>query len=349
MTNGQQLQLSDLLKDPRWLPHRLDYERRLVTFGYFSRDALSRASFLDTRIENAATAWTQFNYDELLAAAAQTVVGHRKPGFILHTSYCCSTLLSRALDRAGHGLALKEPEIIMGLSNAYRMAPNQTERDALAPIRDLLLSLLARSHSGTEKVVIKPTNAANNLSSVLSALGVPIVVLYGDLRRFLASVIKKGDPCKTLIRQIYRVYAMDNMGVSIIPQRDALALTDLQIAALVWRHQIEMFNAVIQNSPTVRSLDFQQLLSHPCETLQAAAEHLGLEDGNTDWNQVARGPLFHNDAKDNTRAYDAEKREEEERDLLQQHAEAIAMIENWVFNLPLWNTKTKTLPSPLTG
>ena len=347
MTTAPKMNAADLVNDTAWLPHRLDMQRRAVVFGRFDRDTLSKASFLDYRIEDATQSWAEAPIDELLAIAPQ--LRNATPSFLFHTSYCCSTLLARALDRPGRVLVLKEPEIIMGLSNAYRMAQDQAEISMIHKLRDAVFALVARPHEDEERVLIKPTNAANNLIPILAALGIPIILLYGDLRRFLASVIKKGDPCKTLVRQIYRVYAMDRIGVAAIPQRDALALTDLQIAALVWRHQIELCNAVLSDltGNNVRSLNFRTLLDRPAETLQAASDHMqfGLEAD--DCRAVAGSALFRLDAKDETRAYDAAKREEEERELIEQNAGAIDLIEDWAFKLSLWPTTTKRLPRPL--
>lgn len=339
------IKTSDIIADARWLPHRLDMAKRTVTFGRFERAALSDVSFLDYRIEDSAQSWAEVTIDELLAADCLDT--SKKPVFLFHTSYCCSTLLARALDQPGQVLALKEPEIIMGLSNAYRMAQNRSERETADKLRDVLLALIARPHIGDERVVVKPTNAANNITPIITGLKIPVILLYGDLRGFLASVIKKGDPCKTIIRQIYRVYAMDNMGVSAIPQRDALALTDLQIAALVWRHQVELFNAILHDPAraSARSLDFRTLLNKPAETLAASSDHLKLGFDADHCNAVANGDLFRKDAKDTNLTYDAARRANEERALMDQHADALDLIENWAFRLSLWKTVTRRLPN----
>ncbi len=246
-------------------------------------------------------------------------------------------------------MVLKEPEIIMGLSNAYRMAQDRAQVDYIDKLRDALFAFAARPHVGDENILIKPTNAANNIVPIVAALKTPAVLLYGDLREFLTSVIKKGDPCKTLVRQIYRVYAMDNIGVAAIPQRDALALTDLQIAALVWRHQIELFNAVLgaPEATSLRSLNFRTLLERPAQTLEAASSHFNTGYDAETCRAVAEGALFQTDAKDDARRYDAEQRKEEERRLMEQHSDALDLIEDWAFKLSLWPARTKKLPSRL--
>ena len=347
MTITPEISATDLVNDAGWMPYRLDMQRRAVVFGRFDRDSVSTAPFLDYRIEGAAKSWAETSIDELLALAPQPQKA--QPSFLFHTSYCCSTLLARALDCPGRVLALKEPEIIMGLSNAYRVAGSQSETDLIHKLRDLILTLVARPYVGDEHVVIKPTNAANNIIPTLAALGAPIILLYGDLKGFLVSVLKKGDPCKTLVRQIYRVYAMDQTGVAAIPQRDALALTDLQIAALVWRHQIELFNAIVSDPArsNVRSLDFRTLLERPAETLEAVNSHMKFGFEADDCRAIAGSALFQRDAKDETRPYDAAKREKEELALIEQNVSAIDMIEDWVFKLSLWPTTTTHLPRPL--
>jgi len=349
MTPVAKISAADILANARWVPHRLDMEKRNVLFGNIDRDALTRASFLDYRIEDAAQDWAELSFDELLGAADN--IPPATPTFLFHTSYCCSTLLARALDQPGRVLSLKEPEIMMGISNAYRMAQSQLEFDEIHKLRAALLSLIARPHEGDERVLIKPTNAANNLVALFAALKLPMILLYGDLRGFLASVIKKGDPSKTIIRQIYRVYAMDKIGVSAIAQRDALALTDLQIAALVWRHQMEFFEEVLRapENDNARSLDFRTFLKSPAETLYAAGAHLGFDINREVAQGVANGPLFSTDAKNVGRSYDAQTRDAEERALLDRHAEALDLIEPWAFNLSLWPTKTTSLSHPLLG
>ncbi len=346
MTTLIRTALDDIVADPSWMPHRLDTARRVVTFGRFDRNALAEASFLDNRIDAAASQWTEAPIDALLNAK---IPARPAPAFLFHTSYCCSTLMARALDVPGRAFALKEPNIIMDLSNAYRMARNQNEQKLADRLREIILDLLARPHLENERVLIKPTNAANNLAPIISAHGAPMIFLYSDLRGFLTSVIKKGEPCRTIIRQIYRVFAMDKIGVSAIPQRDALALTDLQIAALAWRHQIEMFNSMLlaPGGAHLRSLDFRTLLARPAETLRAASDHMQLGVDAETLNAVANGPVFQTDSKGERHRYDADLRAGEEAALMKQHRDVLDLIEQWALKLSLWDHATARLPKPL--
>jgi hypothetical protein len=256
--------------------------------------------------------------------------------------------MARALDVPGRVHVLREPDIIMGLSNAYRMAADGSELKTADRLRDVVLNLLARPHLKNERVLIKPTNAANNLVPVMSAIGVPCILLYGNLRGFLASVLKKGEQCKTMIRQIYRVFAMDKTGVAVISQRDALALTDLQIAALAWRHQIEMFNSLLLSpgAECLRPLDFRVLLDRPAETLRAVNDYLHLGVDAETWDAIATGPVFRTDSKDG-HDYDAMQRLTEEEALMDQHKEVLDLIEQWALKLSLGGDVPARLPNPL--
>lgn len=135
--------------------------------------------------------------------------------------------MARALDIPGQSLALKEPDILMGLAHAYRMAKIDPARRKVDQSRDLVLRLLARPHQGNEQILVKLTNTANNLAPMMAASDARIILLYGDLKGFLVSVLKKGEACKAFVRKQYSIFALDPEGVSGIPERQALGLTDL--------------------------------------------------------------------------------------------------------------------------
>ena len=250
---------------------------------------------------------------------------------------------------SGSSLALKEPDILMGLSNAYRMAKNGPARQEVDRARDLILQLLARPHQGNERAVIKLTNTANNLAPIIAASGARIILLYGDLKGFLVSVLKKGEACKAFVRKQYTIFALDSEGVSAIPERQALGLTDLQIAALVWRHQMEMFARLLSapGSDNLRSLDFRQLLERPAETLIAANKHLALGADDSAIEATAAGPVFQKNAKFDDQDYDAGAREKDEAELIARHSEELAMIEGWAMKLKFATDLPRILPSPL--
>lgn len=335
-----------LAADPAWFPHALDIDRRAIQFARIDRAAISREAFLDERMSASTKGREEAPIDALTAHFSNT---HKPPAFIFHTAFCCSTLMARALDIPGHTLALKEPDILMGLANAYRMAGNDAVRRNLDPARNLILQLLSRPHQPGERPFIKPTNTANNLAPIIGATGAPGILLYSDLKGFLVSVLKKGEACKAFVRKQYTIFALDKEGVGAIPERQALGLTDLQIAALVWRHQMEMFSRLLlaPGNNNYRSLDFRILLDRPADTLLAANRHLDLGAPEDLIKAAATGPVFQKNSKFDDQQYDAGARAKDEADLIARHHEELGMIEGWALKLKLITDIPAQLPKPL--
>ena len=332
-----------LAHDPAWLPDRLDWKTRTVQFARLERAAIEREAFLDDRKASAPLATATIS-----ALAPHVTAPIRPPAFIFHTAFCCSTLLARAVDHPGTALALREPNVTMDLANAYRMAGSDHERREIDAAKDIILALLSRAHQGDERVVIKPTNTANNLAPLIAQTTSPIIFLYGDLQGFLISVLKKGEACKAFVRTQYNIFALDKVGVAAIPQRQAISFTDLQIAALVWRHQMELFSQTLQSSTTLaKSLDFRTLLDRPQETLAAASDHFALSLSQASIAETVAGPVFATNSKFDDKSYDAGARARDENDLLSRHREEIAMIETWAANVQLAHAVPSPLPKPL--
>lgn len=330
----------ELISDPRWLPHQFDAGRGALAFAQISREGLAREAFLDDRMRGSVTDAASAALDDLKSR----ITPRQRPAFIFHTAFCCSTLMARALDHPGASLALKEPNVLMDLANAYRVAG-----DKGAQAETVILDLLARPHIGNERVLIKPTNTANNLVDHLPRYGSRAVLLYGDLRGFLVSVIKKGEACRAFVRKQYNIFALDPVGVGSIPQRQALGFTDLQIAAFVWRHQMELFTRALQSDTPdrLRSLDFRKLLSAPAATLSAAADHLDLAIPSNAIHAAASGPIFKTDSKFQDQSYDAAARGKDEAAIAAQWDAELSAIEGWAMGLKLATDISPDLPKPL--
>ena len=338
-----------LAADPAWLPHKMDIAKGAIRFARIDRQGISREAFLDNRMSSSVAAWADVRIADIAHEAGALPASILQPAFIFHTAFCCSTLMARALDTKGEALALKEPDILMDLANAYRMAKGPDARRTVDSARRLVMRLLARPHENAERVVIKPTNTANNLAPIVAESGARAVFLFGDLKGFLVSVLKKGEACKAFVRKQYAIFALDEAGVGGIPERQALGLTDLQIAALVWRHQMELFTRILNTPGTahVRSLDFRVLLDRPADALIAASEHLQLGIDAQTLKEAAKGPVFQKNSKFGDQDYDAGARARDEAALMERHGEELAMIEKWAMRLKLANDISSDLPKPL--
>ncbi len=325
MTNAS-IHVRDLARDPTWFPHAVDMRQGAIACVKISRDRLAAEPFLDQRMEKSVTGTASAPMSALMAATRAS----GPPSYIFHTAFCCSTLMAKALDARGAALALKEPNILMDASNMLRMANGAAAQQKAHRGVTGIVDLLARRHEAAEKILLKPTNTANNLAPVMADAGAPVILLYGDLRAFLVSVLKKGEACKAFIRKQYTIFMLDKEGVAGIPERQGLGLTDLQIAALVWRHQMELFARILSRhgGKNVRSLYFRDLLKAPEATLAAASKHLKLEiDEKTLTANVAA--VFSKNSKFEDQEYTPEERSRDEQSLEDRHRTELDMIEGW--------------------
>jgi len=341
-------QLPGLLNDPAWFPAAIDAKAGTLGFARIDRDSLSKEAFLDQRMASSVTAQETAGLAEVIAGLS----GQQQaaPAFIFHTAFCCSTLLARALDAPGTALALKEPDVLMGLANVLRVDEElRGSRDRAEALVQSIFGLLARRFADDERILVKPTNAANNLLPDAVRCGAPIVLLYGDLRSFLVSVLKKGEACKSFVRQQYNIFALDAEGLAAIPQRQAIAFTDLQAATVVWRHQMELFQRTLSacQRKQVVSLDFRMLLEKPVPVLQAVARHLDLPHSVAALESVVNGPIFTRNAKFADQAYNTGQRNQDVETIEERYGETLDLIGDWGGQLDLGTKLQMPLPGAI--
>ncbi|MBI1365013.1 MAG: hypothetical protein GC153_03545 [Alphaproteobacteria bacterium] len=341
--------VAELVEDPAWLPEAFDPARDAIAFARIDRAGLAKEAFLDKRMAGSVTARATAPAGDIIAASAR-LPRRPPPAFIFHTAFCCSTLLARALDRPESALALKEPNILLDLANAARV-DEQLKRDP-ARFQSLfraVAALLARPHAGEERVVVKPTNTASTLLGSALAIGAPALLLYGQLRDFLISIIKKGEEGRAFVRLQYNIYALDGAGLAAIPPRQAMGFTDLQVAAVVWRHQIEQFARVLDGAPAARlaSLDYRKLLEAPAAVLTSAADHLRLPLDEAALTAAAASDVFARNSKFADQKFDAAQRGADEAALAERWKSELDLIVRWAAGLNLGVEARLPLPRAL--
>ncbi len=185
---------ANVIGDPAWFPDNVDLNRGTFGFVQTGRDALSRQSFLDSRWDRSPLA----RVDIPIPIVAATLENLHRPklNFIWHTAFCCSTLIARCLDVAGQNLSLKEPQILIFLTEAKRAGHIASQ--------DAAFKLLARHYHPNESVLIKPTNAVNNLiPEAVHATDGRMLFLYSDCKSFLISIAKKGEMGRIFARKLF--------------------------------------------------------------------------------------------------------------------------------------------------
>ena len=209
--------------------------------------------------------------------------------FLLHSAFCGSTMLVRALDVPGVAMGLSEPLLLNDVVGFRRRgaAPR-----VVARLADAATRLLARPFGPGEAVVIKPSTVVNPLARLLLALraDAPCIALYAPLETFLLSVARKGLECRLWARELFEGYLHEGFAEFGYSGSDVFRQSDLQIAALGWLAQHRQFAALADEFGTrVATLDADRLADHPVAALEAVARHYGLA---LDAAAVVAGPAF---------------------------------------------------------
>ena len=328
-----------VVDDPNWFLHSIDLDKASLSFVKTTKAALSEASFLDARFDVAGLQGVSFGLEELLQHTnSANTLAPVEPKFIFHTAFCCSTLLARCLDFPGCSVSLKEPEVLMELSNYQRVKHKLLSSPAdERAIYQLVTFLLFRPFAEGELVVVKPTNTVNNIIDPLMAAhkNSKALLLHSDLKSFMLSTLKKGERGRSFARQLFKLFSMDSQEVQQLEHQQLMAMTDMQIAAITWHLQWENFFATTQqfSSNQVRSLHCDRLLSNSAEMLSKVVECLDASVLQRNFDQLmANAPLKKN-AKEADQAFSATDRNNEYRNIEQQFSATLETIIPWAEQL----------------
>ena len=318
----------ELATGPEYLLQELDLSRGECAFLRLDPGAARASAFLDHRIKSAGRGPIRVPLDAMLRLRGAAPAAEPAIHYIFHTAFCCSTLISRSLDIEGVCAGFREPPVLMQLANAKRTAAPGW-REAL----DAALSLLAKCRAPGEAVLIKPTNAANNL--IEDVLAMPrtgsVLLLHSSLRYFLVSILKKGEPGRAFVRQLFAVLRMDSDRTRTLDPEALSRLTDLQIAAFAWYAQMDGHLRLLERHPRahIATLDCDRFLAEPLETLVKLAGFFGMDVDRGRLAEVVAGPVFAKSSKNNADDYDAAVREAEYRETLESNREAVESVLDW--------------------
>jgi hypothetical protein len=314
--------------DPDWLPHTFDESGAGLTSVYVPRTERAALTFLSDDHYQGRFAKAHHPAQAVREAVAQApqVPIH----FIWHTSFCCSTLLAKALEIPGRTIGLREPDVLINLANRFIRSEDAANRERL----ELVLRLLERPYAGEQAVIVKPTNFANRLIAPTLALrpGSRAILLYSDLKTLLLSLAKKNMRGRIWGRRLYAQCAAWTSLRTGFTAADTLQQTDLQVAGLAWLMQIDHFRRIARQfgPERVMTLDSAAFMAAVPETLGAASEFLRLGVEEAQLREIASGPVFTVHSKFAQQDYSVEARDAEHEALMAAHGEEIEMVEKWV-------------------
>jgi len=264
---------AQIVADPEWLAHR--YDEQLDAFQYRH---VTRARHAEVGFATDDYLGKEPNPVVLGREEAARLLGEQAPiHFILHSAFCASTMLVRALDVPGSAMGIAEPVILNDMAGWRRRG---AEVPMHARVMDNALGQLSRPWGAGEAVVIKPSNVFNGLSMGALALRpqARALLLHAPLEEFLLSVARKGMWCRLWARELLESLLQEGMVDLGFEPRDYLRQTDLQVAGIGWLAQQVQFHRIANQfgAGRIASLDSETLTADPAVYVARVASHFGL-------------------------------------------------------------------------
>jgi hypothetical protein len=263
---------------------------------------------------------------------------------LFHTSFCASTLLSRALHAPPFAVALKEPFVLRRLSDARKSGWSLD--GLLAPA----VKLLARPWHDRGAVVIKPTHVALNLARdlLVATPASRAVILTSPLDDFLISNLKKDPESQAKIPiLVERALKATSLQPRLAPA--ALQLPDLVCAAgLQWAAQRELVLDLVEaiGADRIRVMDAPELLADVPGAVARCAAWLQLATPSEELAGRARVEAGRN-AKQLEAPYGAERRAAEARLVVDHYRELLANARAWLATHVLPAMRPGALADPI--
>ncbi len=285
---------ADLLRDTAHYLYAFDgasIDAGEPVFATMDRAAYHRSIFLDRRISPAADGELRRPVAELVAALGKQPL--EPPGWIFHIAHCGSTLLARALDRPDGPLVLREPLALRQIGVAA------AQGDALGPALRLAVALYGRADGG--RTAVKANVPVNFAAHALLAVApeAPAILLYYPLEAYLLAILRS-DNHRGWVR-----FITGELRPGIERWAGSLAaLSDAELAAVLWLAQLRIYADLLARFPGARSLSADTLFDRPAETLAAAAALFGRADDPAWVAATVAGPVFATYSKNPGVAFD---------------------------------------------
>lgn len=280
-----------------------------MQFVRMCRENYRDSVFLDSRTRHQGAGIYEVKVDDLLLAVSMSRPAQPIVHYILHTTFCCSTLLARYFELLPYCFVLKEPALLTQLALVHDQ-PATVWQESF----DLALRLLTRTYDPGQYVVIKPHEPVNSLATKLLAHNprATITFLSTSLRSFLLSVLKSKERRDWVRRRTFEIHAtaLAYPSLSNIKPND---LTDPERIAYLWLVNHFICRELVSNVSCSRLavLDGDHLVGCPFEALRTVASMAGIPLDDKTLESLVLQPLMRRYSKDQGRPYDAVARRRE--------------------------------------
>lgn len=312
--------------DAAWLAHRYDETVDSFHFVHLPREGHGDIAFLSDEYLPDTLERTTLSRAQVAEARIEPAPLH----FIFHSGFCCSTLLTRALNQRGLATGLSEPTVLRDLVG-YASRGARTER-YVAVLNDAL-TLLARPFEPGEAVVVKPSCIVNGHARDILAIrpGSRAIFLYAPIRVFLNSIARKGITGRLWGRELFLGLQNAKRMELGFTEEQLFSQTDLQIAGLAWLIQNMRFAQLSEEfgETQIRALDSETFIARPAEALERIGELFSLALDRQSAEEIAAGPVFKTHSKFGEQ-FDSNRRSEERASGESAHADEIEKVAIWV-------------------
>lgn len=321
------------LDDPRWYPADLDIAGGRIAMLQIDEDVVERSTFMDARLDADLAAARIMD----LKSAINPASSNAKIAWLLHTSFCCSTLLARALSTPPQAMVFREPLVLRRLADARNSQQLSKE------LFDGVVRLLGRPWAVDGCVLVKPTHAALNISRELlqASPDSRVLVLTSSLDDFLVSNLKKTAETQARIPLLVERALQAGSWHRRLPQEAFSPPSLIAAAGLQWAAQRELLLETLKSAgdERVRVLSADALLADVPAVTVECARWLQLPVNAEDL-AVKAEAMAGRHAKVETRVYGAAAREAEVSMIASMFSDELKRSRRWLDShvLPVMNT-----------
>ena len=267
--------LAQIIDRADWLCYGLDRDNLLLHFLQIDEPSMEAMVFLGHR-DAGAPVTVSYPIEQVIDAVPTEPAQTSR--FILHTAFCCSTLLARCIDFPGTVRTLRELPVFSGLTPLRNQLRSENGHDLWSRIVTVIDRLSSRPFAAGGTTINKPSNVfLPSASDFLEINGASkALVIHSDLPAFLVSCSKKQSAGT---RPWIDMYVALDPDLAFAAERgvDINSASAMQLACLVWNIQMEILQRLADDSSRIRQLDSAAFLSAPLETVRKAHDWFGVK------------------------------------------------------------------------
>ena len=257
---------------PDIYPEKIDLPNRKLHCCSMDLECYRKTPFLDHRIVKLDDKTSILDINELISSndAGTRETTH----YVFHNAFCCSTLFSRCLNSYRSALILREPNVLLEQASIQRysgtkLIPN-FDKFFFDSLSIMLSTMLARRYPSNDAVIIKPSDACNNIMGNLLNINTnnKCLLMYSNIERFLTAIFKVPQRAEWIKIRVNEL-CIDEFKLKGELKVNPQSLNDNQLAALVWVLHMEKFRTLLSEygSSRIQVLDSEVFMANQLEAV----------------------------------------------------------------------------------